>query len=32
VNGEIKTMPGLPSVPAATSIRLDDNGQIQGLF
>ena len=32
VTGEIMTMPGLPSVPAANSIRLDDNGQIQGLF
>ena len=32
VTGEIMTMPGLPSVPAANSIRLDDEGQIQGLF
>ncbi|HWT45253.1 MAG TPA: formate--tetrahydrofolate ligase, partial [Vicinamibacterales bacterium] len=32
VTGEIMTMPGLPSVPAANSIRLDDKGQIQGLF
>ncbi len=30
--GEIMTMPGLPRVPAAESIRLDDNGQIEGLF
>jgi formate--tetrahydrofolate ligase len=26
------TMPGLPRVPAAHSIRLDENGLIQGLF
>jgi formate--tetrahydrofolate ligase len=30
--GEIMTMPGLPSVPAAESICLDKNGLIQGLF
>jgi formate--tetrahydrofolate ligase len=29
--GEIMTMPGLPKVPSAESIRLE-NGQIQGLF
>ena len=32
VCGEIMTMPGLPSVPAANSIRLNENGQIEGLF
>jgi formate--tetrahydrofolate ligase len=32
VCGEIMTMPGLPRVPAAHSIRLDENGLIQGLF
>ena len=32
VCGEIMTMPGLPSKPAAESIMLDKNGQIQGLF
>lgn len=32
VTGEIMTMPGLPKVPSADTIRLDDNGQIQGLF
>jgi formate--tetrahydrofolate ligase len=32
VTGEIMTMPGLPKVPAANSIHLDDKGQIQGLF
>jgi formate--tetrahydrofolate ligase len=30
--GEIMTMPGLPRVPAAHSIRLDENGLVQGLF
>ncbi len=32
VCGEIMTMPGLPSVPAAQSIMLNDEGQIEGLF
>ncbi|MDX1576583.1 MAG: formate--tetrahydrofolate ligase, partial [Kiloniellales bacterium] len=30
--GEIMTMPGLPRTPAANSIRLNDQGQIEGLF
>ena len=30
--GEIMTMPGLPRVPAAESIRLNDDGEIDGLF
>jgi len=30
--GEIMTMPGLPRAPAADSIRLNDNGEIEGLF
>jgi formate--tetrahydrofolate ligase len=30
--GEIMTMPGLPRDPAAHHIRLDEAGQIQGLF
>jgi formate--tetrahydrofolate ligase len=30
--GEIMTMPGLPRDPAAHQIRLDEAGQIQGLF
>ena len=30
--GEIMTMPGLPKVPAANSIRLNHDGQIEGLF
>ncbi len=32
VCGEIMTMPGLPRVPAADSIRLDSDGEIEGLF
>ncbi len=30
--GEIMTMPGLPKVPSANHIRLDADGQIEGLF
>ena len=30
--GEIMTMPGLPSVPASENIRLNADGQIEGLF
>jgi formate--tetrahydrofolate ligase len=30
--GEIMTMPGLPKEPAANTIRLDEKGQIEGLF
>ena len=32
VCGDIMTMPGLPKVPAANSIRLNDEDQIEGLF
>ena len=32
VCGEIMTMPGLPKIPAAENINLDDKGLIQGLF
>ena len=32
VCGEIMTMPGLPRVPAANSIHIDEAGLIQGLF
>jgi formate--tetrahydrofolate ligase len=32
VCGEIMTMPGLPRVPAADKIHIDDDGLIQGLF
>ncbi len=30
--GEIMTMPGLPKVPAATAIDVDNDGNISGLF
>jgi formate--tetrahydrofolate ligase len=30
--GDIMTMPGLPKVPSAENIHLDENGQIEGLF
>ncbi len=30
--GDIMTMPGLPRVPAANSIRLDEAGLVEGLF
>ncbi len=30
--GEIMTMPGLPKIPAAESIDIDENGQIVGIF
>ena len=30
--GTIMTMPGLPRVPAADSIKLNDDGEIEGLF
>ncbi|MEX0923112.1 MAG: formate--tetrahydrofolate ligase [Rhodovibrionaceae bacterium] len=30
--GDIMTMPGLPRVPAANSIRLNEAGQVEGLF
>jgi formate--tetrahydrofolate ligase len=32
VCGEIMTMPGLPRVPAAESIHINDDGLIEGLF
>ena len=32
VCGEIMTMPGLPRVPAADSIKLNNKGEIEGLF
>ena len=32
VCGEIMTMPGLPRVPAADNIKINDEGQIEGLF
>jgi len=30
--GEIMTMPGLPRVPAANNIKLNEKGQVEGLF
>ena len=30
--GKIMTMPGLPKVPAAESIDIDENGEIIGIF
>jgi formate--tetrahydrofolate ligase len=32
VCGDIMTMPGLPRIPSANSIRLNQEGQVEGLF
>ena len=32
LTGDIMTMPGLPKVPAAERIDVDENGKIVGLF
>jgi len=32
ITGEIMRMPGLPEVPAAENIDIDENGRITGLF
>ena len=32
ITGTIMTMPGLPKVPAAEAIDVDENGNIVGLF
>jgi formate--tetrahydrofolate ligase len=32
VCGEIMTMPGLPRVPSAENIMLNDKGEVEGLF
>ena len=32
LTGNVITMPGLPKVPAAENIDIDDNGEIVGLF
>ena len=32
VCGDIMTMPGLPRVPAANRIRINDEGEVEGLF
>jgi len=30
--GEMRTMPGLPSVPAGTKVDIDKDGKVIGLF
>jgi len=30
--GEMRTMPGLPSIPAGTKVDLDTEGKVTGLF
>ena len=32
LTGDIMTMPGLPKIPAAERIDVDENGRISGLF
>jgi formate--tetrahydrofolate ligase len=32
VTGDVMTMPGLPRIPAANSIKLDFQNEISGLF
>jgi formate--tetrahydrofolate ligase len=32
VCGDVMTMPGLPAVPAAEAIDVDEDGRIVGLF
>ena len=32
LTGDMRTMPGLPSIPAGTKIDIDENGTIVGLF
>ena len=32
LTGDIMTMPGLPKVPAAVNVDVDENGKIKGLF
>ena len=32
LTGDIMTMPGLPKVPSAEKIDVDENGKISGLF
>jgi len=32
ITGDIMTMPGLPRKPAAETIRLDEQGFVEGLF
>jgi formyltetrahydrofolate synthetase len=30
--GEMKTMPGLPTIPAGTKVDIDEEGRVVGLF
>ena len=32
LTGDIMTMPGLPKVPVAETVDVDENGRISGLF
>ncbi len=32
LTGEIRTMPGLPTVPAGTNVDIDEDGRVVGLF
>ena len=32
LTGKVMTMPGLPKKPAAENIKIDDNGEIEGIF
>ena len=32
IRGKIMTMPGLPKVPAAEAIDVDDDGNVVGIF
>jgi formate--tetrahydrofolate ligase len=32
ITGDIMTMPGLPRVPAAEVVGVDDSGEVFGLF
>jgi formate--tetrahydrofolate ligase len=32
VCGDVMTMPGLPAVPSAEKIDVDENGRVVGLF
>ncbi|MDE5831323.1 MAG: formate--tetrahydrofolate ligase, partial [Clostridia bacterium] len=32
ITGKIMTMPGLPKIPAAESIDINENGDIEGIF
>ena len=32
LTGKIMTMPGLPKIPSAENIDLDENGNIVGIF